>query len=104
MLATNFISDLEKAIAERSAHTAAMLRQITDLFLANAGQYSTEQVGVYDDVLQLLIAKVDSAARATLARRAEDDGDVEWSLHETYLKASARVKIDRAARARGGDL
>ena len=69
MLATNFISDLEKAIAERSADTAAMLRQITDLFLANAGQYSTEQVGVYDDVLQLLIAKVNSAARATLARR-----------------------------------
>ncbi len=69
LLATNFISDLEKAIAGRSADTAAMLRQITDLFLANAGQYSAEQVGVYDDVLQLLIAKVDSAARATLARR-----------------------------------
>ena len=69
MLATNFISDLEKAIAERSADTAAMLRQITDLFLANAGQYSDEQLAVYDDVLRLLIAKVDSAARATLARR-----------------------------------
>jgi uncharacterized protein (DUF2336 family) len=69
LLATNFISDLEKAIAGRSADTAAMLRQITDLFLANAGQYSAEQVGVYDDVLQLLIAKVDAAARATLARR-----------------------------------
>src|SRR4051812_15554606 len=46
-----------------------MLRQITDLFLANAGHYSDEQIGVYDDVLQLLIAKVDIAARATLARR-----------------------------------
>lgn len=63
MLATNFISDLEKWIAERSADTATMLRQITDLFLANAGHYSAEQVGVYDDVLQLLIAKVDAAAR-----------------------------------------
>jgi hypothetical protein len=46
-----------------------MLRQVTDLFLANAGHYSSEQVGVYDEVLQLLIAKVDAAARAALARR-----------------------------------
>ena len=69
MLATNFISDLEKSIAERSADTSAMLRQVTDLFLANAGHYSAEQLGVYDDVLQLLIAKVDAAARASLARR-----------------------------------
>ena len=69
MLATNFISDLEKSIAERSGDTAAMLRQVTDLFLANAGHYSAEQVGVYDDVLQMLIAKVDAAARASLARR-----------------------------------
>ena len=69
LLATNFIFDLEKAIAERSADTSAMLRQVTDLFLANAGHYSAEQVGVYDEVLQLLIAKVDAAARASLARR-----------------------------------
>src|SRR5690349_24835330 len=72
LLATNFISDLEKAIAERSADTSGMLRQITDLFLANAGHYSDEQIGVYDDVLQLLIARVDIAARATLARRSEE--------------------------------
>lgn len=49
-----------------------MLRQITDLFLANAGHYSDEQIGVYDDVLKLLIVKVDSAARATLARRISE--------------------------------
>jgi uncharacterized protein (DUF2336 family) len=69
VLATNFISDLEKAIAERSADTSAMLRQITDLFLTNTGHYSPQQVEVYDDVLQLLIGRVDAAARATLARR-----------------------------------
>ena len=69
MLSTNFISDLEKAIADRSGETGAMLHKITDLFLLNAGHYSADQLDVYDDVLKLLIAKVDVAARATLAQR-----------------------------------
>jgi uncharacterized protein (DUF2336 family) len=69
MLPENFISDLEKAIAGRSADTGAMLHQITDLFMSNPAQYSTEQLDVYDDVLQTLVAKVDVAARAALAKR-----------------------------------
>jgi uncharacterized protein (DUF2336 family) len=69
LLSTNFISDLEKAIADRSSETGAMLHKITDLFLLNAGHYSADQLDVYDGVLKLLIAKVDVAARATLAQR-----------------------------------
>jgi uncharacterized protein (DUF2336 family) len=69
LLSTNFISDLEKAIADRSGETGAMLHKITDLFLLNAGHYSADQLDVYDGVLKLLIAKVDVAARATLAQR-----------------------------------
>jgi Uncharacterised protein conserved in bacteria (DUF2336) len=69
LLPTNFISDLEDAIARRSHETGAMLHQITDLFLVNAGHYSADQLDAYDDVLKLLISKVDVAARAALARR-----------------------------------
>lgn len=69
MLPTNFISDLERAIDRRSAETGAMLHQITDIFLLHAGRYSADQVSAYDEVLKLLIAKVDEAARATLAQR-----------------------------------
>jgi uncharacterized protein (DUF2336 family) len=69
VLATNFISDLEKAIDERSTETGAMLHQITDLFLLHAGHYSADQVDVYDELLKLLIVKVDEAARTTLAKR-----------------------------------
>jgi uncharacterized protein (DUF2336 family) len=69
VLPTNFISDLEKAIDQRSAETGAMLHQITDLFLLSAGNYSADQVDAYDEVLKLLIIKVDEAARATLAKR-----------------------------------
>jgi uncharacterized protein (DUF2336 family) len=93
LLATNFISDLEKAIAERSAETGAMLRQITDLFLINAGHHSAEQLGVYDEVLQLLIAKVDAAARATLARRI---ADIQQGLRETVRALALDVSVEVA--------
>jgi hypothetical protein len=93
LLATNFISDLEKAIAERSAETGAMLRQITDLFLINAGHHSAEQIGVYDEVLQLLIAKVDAAARAMLARRI---ADIQHGLRETVRALALDISVEVA--------
>ncbi len=46
-----------------------MLNQITDLFLLDVGHYSVEQLDVYDVILKKLIAKVEVAARAMLARR-----------------------------------
>ena len=69
LLPLNLVSDLEKAIAGRSADAGAMLNQITDLFLLNVGHYTVEQLDVYDTVLRKLIAKVEVAARAMLARR-----------------------------------
>jgi uncharacterized protein (DUF2336 family) len=69
VLSINFISDLEKAIDQRSTQTGVMLHQITDLFLLNAGHYSADQIDLYDEVLKLLITKVDEAARAKLAQR-----------------------------------
>ncbi len=69
MLPVNLVSDLEKAIATRSAEAGAMLQQITDLFLVNVGHYSAEQLGVYDAVLNELVARVEVAARAKLAQR-----------------------------------
>ena len=68
-LPLNFISDLEQAIAVRSNKTGTMLHQITDLFLLNAGHYSADQVALYDGVLELLIARVDVAARELLSKR-----------------------------------
>jgi uncharacterized protein (DUF2336 family) len=69
LLPLNLVSDLEKAIAGRSADAGAMLNQITDLFLLNVGHYTVEQLDVYDIILKKLIAKVEVAARAMLARR-----------------------------------
>lgn len=69
MLPQNLISDLEKAVATRSVETGAMLRRVTDLFLANAGHYTADQLELYDGILKMLTAAVDCNARAELAQR-----------------------------------
>lgn len=75
MISQNLISDLEKAVATRSAATGPILRRVTDLFLMNAGHYSADQLNLYDGVLQVLITAVEVNARAELAQRlASIDG------------------------------
>lgn len=69
MIPINLISDLESAIATRAGSTGALLHRITDLFLIHAGHYAPDELAVYDDVLLLLVDKVEIAARAELARR-----------------------------------
>jgi uncharacterized protein (DUF2336 family) len=69
VLTQNLISDLENAVATRSAETGTMLRRVTDLFLINAGHYTADQLELYDGILQVLIAAVEVSARAELAER-----------------------------------
>ncbi len=46
-----------------------MLRRIADLFLANAAQYTADQLDAYDDILAAFVVKIGVAARAELAQR-----------------------------------
>jgi uncharacterized protein (DUF2336 family) len=69
LLSQNLISDLENAVATRSAEAGPMLRRVTDLFLLNAGHYTADQLELYDGILNMLIAAVEISARADLARR-----------------------------------
>ena len=69
MLSQNLISDLENAVATRSAEAGPMLRRVTDLFLLNAGHYTADQLELYDGILNMLIAAVEISARADLAQR-----------------------------------
>jgi len=69
VLSQNLISDLEKAVATRSVDTARMLRRVTDLFFLNVGNYSADQLELYDGILKVLVAAVEVSARAELARR-----------------------------------
>src|SRR6188472_4168302 len=68
--AHSIIAELEDAVRGGSpARRVETLRQVTDLFLNDGERLSEDQVKVFDDVLCILIARVETRARAELARR-----------------------------------
>jgi len=68
--AHSIIAELEDAVrGGSSAKRVETLRQVTDLFLNDGERLSDDQVKVFDDVLCLLIARVETRARAELSKR-----------------------------------
>jgi uncharacterized protein (DUF2336 family) len=68
--AHSIIAELEEAVrGGSSAKRVDTLRQVTDLFLHDGDRLSDEQVQVFDDVLCLLTARVETRARAELSKR-----------------------------------
>src|SRR5262247_3866856 len=66
----SIITELEDAVSGgSSAKRISTLRRVTDLFLHDGERLNDEQVKVFDDVLCFLIARVETRARAELARR-----------------------------------
>lgn len=64
----SFMADVEAAIAHGSgARRAEMLRRVTDLFIGHCPQYSDDEIALFDDVISLLAAEIEVAARITLA-------------------------------------
>src|SRR5437899_9457576 len=117
--AHSIIAELEDAVrGGSSARRVETLRQVTDLFLNDGERLSEEQVRVFDDVLCLLIARVETRARAELSKRlapidyapfevieqlaSDDEIEVagEVLTHSTRLGTDALVKI---ARTKGQD-
>jgi uncharacterized protein (DUF2336 family) len=68
--AHSIIAELEDAVrGSSSARRVETLRQVTDLFLNDGERLSDDQVKVFDDVLCLLIARVETRAKAELSKR-----------------------------------
>ena len=68
--AHSIIAELEDAVrGGSSARRVETLRQVTDLFLNDGDRLNDEQVKVFDDVLCLLIARVETRAKAELSKR-----------------------------------
>jgi uncharacterized protein (DUF2336 family) len=68
--AYSIISELEEAVTGgSSAKRVSTLRKVTDLFLHDGERLNDEQVKVFDDVLCFMIARVETRARAELAKR-----------------------------------
>ena len=66
----SIIAELEEAVQSGSSQKRVdTLRQVTNLFLHDGARLSDDQVKVFDDVLCLLIARVESRARAELSAR-----------------------------------
>ena len=108
----SIIAELEDAVRTGSpAERVETLRQVTNLFLQDGSRLSEEQVKIFDDVMCLLISRVESRARAEFGKRlaplpfappevvqhlAWDDeiavaGDV--LAHSPRLKTSTLVEI-----------
>lgn len=66
----SLIDELNDAVANGSdKQRLRMLERVTDLFAAGSRGYSSEQVALFDDVLQQLSAEIEVKARARLAHR-----------------------------------
>jgi uncharacterized protein (DUF2336 family) len=66
----SIIAELEDAVRSGSSEKRVeILRQVTSLFLRDAERLSDDQVRVFDDVLCLLIGRVETRARAELSAR-----------------------------------
>ena len=66
----SLMDELEAAVQSGSREKRVnTLRRITDLFLVAPAQLNDEQIGVFDDVLAHLVARVETRARAELAGR-----------------------------------
>ncbi|HVY57221.1 MAG TPA: DUF2336 domain-containing protein [Xanthobacteraceae bacterium] len=64
------IHELEVAVSHVTPERrAGMLHHITDLFTWGCGQYSEEQIALFDDVFMRLVAEIETSARAILAER-----------------------------------
>ena len=117
--AHSIIAELEDAVrGGSSARRVETLRQVTDLFLNDGERLSDDQVKVFDDVLCLLIARVETRAKAELSKRlapldyapfeviqhlASDD---EIAVAGEVLAHSSRVSTDtlvEVASAKGQD-
>ena len=67
---TSIIAELEDAVRNGSSEKrVGTLRQVTDLFLNDGDRLSDDQVKVFDDVLCILIARVETRAKAELSQR-----------------------------------
>jgi uncharacterized protein (DUF2336 family) len=70
MQSPSVIDELESAIKRGSAEDRTRtLRQISDLFLKDADRLNDEQIAVFDDVLYLLVEKIEKRALVELGSR-----------------------------------
>ncbi len=67
---SNIIDDLEETLSQGTeAGRVEALQRVTDLFLSASPSYSDEQIALFDDVFNQLVANLEISVRAMLANR-----------------------------------
>ncbi len=64
--------DLAATLQASPGRSTETVQRITDLFVRDSTQYSSEHIAVFDDVLGLLVTRIEEHARAELAERLAD--------------------------------
>jgi uncharacterized protein (DUF2336 family) len=63
---TGVIDELEQAISNGDiAQRAKALRLVADLFELGSGRFSEEHIALFDQIMQCLISKIETSARAS---------------------------------------
>src|SRR6476469_9505 len=66
----SLLDELQSTLAHGPvARRVETLRRVTDLFINGAVDYSDEQIALFDDVFQCLMAHIETSAKALLANR-----------------------------------
>jgi uncharacterized protein (DUF2336 family) len=66
----NLLDELQTALAHGTvARRVETLRRVTDLFIEGAVDFSSEQIGLFDDVFQCLMEHIETSAKTLLANR-----------------------------------
>lgn len=66
----SLINQLEGALATKGlSKRAEMLGQITDLFMHGSGNFSIDQINLFDDVMSKLVEQIEQTARAAFGSR-----------------------------------
>jgi uncharacterized protein (DUF2336 family) len=66
----SLLDELQTTLAHGTvARRVETLRRVTDLFINGAVDFSDEQIGLFDDVFQCLMAHIEISARALLSNR-----------------------------------
>src|SRR6516225_4070642 len=66
----SLIEELERTLASgTNEQRIQALARITDLFVASAGRYSEDQIGLFDDVILRIAARIEAKTLAKLSNR-----------------------------------
>ena len=66
----SLIDDLEDILASKDiSRRAEILRRVTDLFVVGSGNFSEDQVELFDDVMGKLLENIERSARAQFGNR-----------------------------------